>query len=467
MTENPPDYRPAFHFSPAAHWINDPNGLVYHQGVYHLFFQYHPHSTVWGPMHWGHASSRDLVHWEEHPIALAPDEHGLIFSGSAVFDAMNSSGLGTPEKPPLVALFTYHQVRTPEEPKDAPCETQGLAYSQDDGQSWTKLPQPVLNNPGLKDFRDPKVFWHEPTQQWVMCLACTDRVAFYTSANLTDWNWRSDFSQNPGEGVWECPDLFELPTGNGTSRWVLLVSVTLGGPQGGSGTQYFVGQFDGQSFVAEHSDTRWLDWGPDNYAGVTWSQTGTRKLFVGWMSNWRYANKTPTLGWRGSMTLPRELKLTQVQDRQYLCAPPAPEIDAQFNKPVDLMAFKGSTGAQVKLGPMRLRLQSSAQSSWTLQLSHQEAGMWQLHFDAQQQQFVVDRSKVRAQDFQTELANVFVVPRLGDKTELEVSLYLDSHSIEVFADAQHLSITTLIFPDRPWSQLHLDGRATLSAHRMD
>lgn len=458
-----PERRPAYHFNPAAHWMNDPNGLVYHQGVYHLFFQYHPHSSVWGPMHWGHASSRDLLHWQEHAIALAPDEHGLIFSGSAVWDAQNTSGLGSADHPPLVALFTYHRLRGPQEAPDAPCETQGLAYSLNAGDTWTKLPEPVLHNPGLKDFRDPKVFWHEPSQRWIMCLACTDHVAFYASRHLLEWTWLSDFSQNPGEGVWECPDLFELPTGEGDTRWVLLVSVTLGGPQGGSATQYFVGQFNGERFVCEHQDTRWLDWGPDNYAGVTWSNTGTRKLLIGWMSNWRYANQTPTVGWRGSMTLPRELKLKRVQARWLLCCPPAAEVASAFSEPSSQLNIDLEACLQASAGRFRLQLKGPANAPWTCQLGNSVGATWQLSFDPEANHWVVDRSGVRMPDFQTALGNVFVVPRLGGEPVLDVTLYVDTHSIEVFAEQGTVSITNLVFPEQPWERLVLEGVEVVSA----
>jgi fructan beta-fructosidase len=457
------EQRPAYHFNPAAHWMNDPNGLVFHQGVYHLFFQYHPYSTVWGPMHWGHASSQDLVHWQEHSLALAPDEHGLIFSGSAVWDAENTSGLGTAEQPPLVALFTYHRLRGPQEAPDSPCETQGLAYSLDAGATWVKHPLPVLNNPGLKDFRDPKVFWHEQSHRWIMALACTNRVSFYSSLNLREWTWLSDFSQNAGEGVWECPDLFELPTGDGDARWVLLVSVTLGGPQGGSATQYFVGQFNGQDFLSEHHDTRWLDWGTDHYAGVTWSNTGTRKLLIGWMSNWRYANKTPTEGWRGSMTLPRELTLQRVEQRLMLCCPPAAEVESAFCEPISNLKVGLEQGLVSSSGRFKLQLKGPANAPWSLQLGNPANGTWQLSFDDQRQLFVLDRSGARAQDFQTELSDVFVVPRLGKAPDIDVNLYVDTHSIEVFAENGLLSMTHLVFPDAPWDRLNLEGAEILSA----
>ena len=235
-------YRPSFHFTPPSNWLNDPNGLLYFEGEYHLFYQYHPHSTLWGPMHWGHAVSVDLVNWQHLPIALHPDEHGMIFSGSAVVDWHNSAGFG--EKT-LVAIFTYSNERR---------ESQNLAYSTDKGRTWTKYAgNPVIPYPDHFNFRDPKVIWHE--DHWVMSLAAGDTVLFYTSIDLKHWDQSGSFGGGYGstDGVWETPDLFQLPVANASdSRWVLIVGVGNGGPAGGSATQYFIGDFDGRNFVSEN-----------------------------------------------------------------------------------------------------------------------------------------------------------------------------------------------------------------------
>ena len=247
-------HRPQFHFTPPSGWMNDPNGMVYYQGEYHLFYQHFPDSTVWGPMHWGHAVSKDLVHWEHLPIALYPDSLGMIFSGSAVADIDNTSGFGTKENPPLVAIFTYHQMEGEKEGR-TDFQTQGIAFSLDKGTSWTKYQgNPVLGNEGIKDFRDPKVMWYEPEQKWVMALAVYDHIRFYSSKNLKDWEPESSFGEGIGAhgGVWECPDLFKLEVeGTGQEKWVLLVSINPGGPNGGSATQYFIGDFDGRNFVLD------------------------------------------------------------------------------------------------------------------------------------------------------------------------------------------------------------------------
>ncbi len=271
-------YRPQIHFSPKEHWMNDPNGMVFYKGVYHLFFQYYPDSTVWGPMHWGHATSKDLVHWKQQPIALYPDSLGYIFSGSAVIDQQNTSGFGKNGHPPMVAIFTHHDPKGEKEGRNN-FQNQSLAYSLDEGKTWTKYAgNPVLKNPGIKDFRDPKVRWYEEGKKWIMTLATLDRIDFYSSKNLKTWTKESEFGKDLGAhgGVWECPDLFPMNY-KGKTVWILIVNINPGGPNGGSATQYFTGDFDGKTFIPYQTDTRWLDYGPDEYAGITWSNTGNRQ----------------------------------------------------------------------------------------------------------------------------------------------------------------------------------------------
>ena len=285
---NTEQHRPQFHFSPAAHWMNDPNGMVYYKGTYHLFYQYHPASSIWGPMHWGHATSKDMVHWQEQPIALYPDSLGWIFSGSTVVDVNNTSGFGKNGQPPLVAIFTHHN-SVLEKQKSDKFQYQSLAYSVDEGKTWIKYAgNPVLPNPGITDFRDPKVRWYEAGKKWIMTLATKDRVTFYSSPDLKKWTKESEFGSDLGAhgGVWECPDLFPL-NHNGKTVWTLLVSINPGGPNGGSATQYFVGDFDGKTFKPYSTQTKWMDYGTDNYAGVTFSNTGNRTVLIGWMSNWQ------------------------------------------------------------------------------------------------------------------------------------------------------------------------------------
>ena len=299
--------RPLFHFTPPAHWINDPNGLVYHDGEYHLFYQYYPEGLVWGPMHWGHAVSRDLIAWEHLPIALYPDELGMIFSGSAVIDTDNTAGFGAGA---MIAIFTHN---------DRLGQMQSIAYSTDKGRTWTKYAgNPVIPLiEGKPDIRDPKVIWHAPSQRWVMVLAVMTEVWFYTSLDLKQWTKSGVFGEGYGShgGIWETPDLFEMQVeGEETRVWVLTIGVQSGAPAGGSGTQYFIGSFDGSTFYcADTPETvRWADYGSDFYAAQSWSPPpGARRTWLAWMSNWAYAREFPATDWRGSMSLPREMLLVR------------------------------------------------------------------------------------------------------------------------------------------------------------
>ena len=255
------EHRPVYHFTPDSMWMNDPNGMVYYEGEYHLFYQHYPEKTVWGPMHWGHAISRDLVNWTHQPIALFPDEHGLIFSGSAVVDWQNTSGFGSKEHPPLVAIYTYHNMKR-EQLGENDFQTQGIAFSKDKGRTWEKYElNPVLDNPGIRDFRDPKVIWHEATNQWIMVLAGGDRIHFYHSSNLKEWEKSSEFGLGWGNQgrPWECPDLFPLKIEDSEEeKWVLIVSIGSGASNGGSGTQYFIGNFDGKTFTLDPEFEKYL-----------------------------------------------------------------------------------------------------------------------------------------------------------------------------------------------------------------
>lgn len=311
-------YRPYFHYSPKENWMNDPNGLVYSHGKYHMFYQYNPNDTVWGPMHWGHAVSQDLIHWQEQGIALKPDELGQIFSGSAVLDSQNTAGFQQDDEDVLVAIFTHHEENN---------EKQSIAYSNDNGETWHKYENnPVINNPGLSDFRDPKVFWHHDTNRWILLLACGDHIRFYSSPNLKEWHYLSSFGNGYGskEGVWECPDLIHLTIdGEDKQKWALTVNINPGGPNEGSAVMYFLGDFDGQQFIPDDEpgthNWRWADYGRDFYAAVTWNNTVLKApIWIGWMNNWQYGNMTPTESFRGMMSLPRTLKLVRKNGELFL-----------------------------------------------------------------------------------------------------------------------------------------------------
>ncbi len=423
-----PQYRPAFHFSPAKGWMNDPNGLVYDDSVYHLFFQHYADDTVWGPMHWGHATSRDLLHWEEQPIALAPDALGMIFSGSILIDRENASGLGRNGIAPWIALFTHHDMAG-EKAGRSDYQAQSIAYSLDKGQSWVKYAgNPVIPNPGMKHFRDPKVFWHPATKRWIMVLAGGDRILFYSSTNLIEWQRESElasFEVEPGN-VLECPDLLRFEV-DGRERWVLLVSVFTGAPNGGSGTRYIVGDFDGQRFVPEHEDVRWLDYGPDNYAGVTFHNAPGKPLLIGWMSNWVYAQSVPTAPWRSAMTVPRELELVEVQGRALLRQQVAPDDDG--------------------LGKMTISAVDLA--GYDLLLSNAEGDLLRIGHDAETNSYFIDRSEAGLSDFSDQFPIRAIALAKGKPTAID--LYFDKSSVELFADGGLTVMTSLLFPHAPFT----------------
>lgn len=456
-------YRPKIHFSPKAHWINDPNGMVYYKGIYHLFFQYHPYSSVWGPMHWGHATSADMINWTERPIAIYPDSIGTIFSGSAVVDANNTSGFGKAGSPPLVAIFTQHSTEGEKAGKDN-FQNQSIAYSNDDGKTWTKYAgNPVVKNPGFKDFRDPKVMWHEPTKKWIMTLAVKDHVSFYSSPDLKTWAKESDFGADRGAhgGGWECPDLFPM-NDNGKQRWVLIVNLNPGAPNGGSGTQYFIGDFDGKNFTSEQKETKWIDYGPDNYAGITWSNTGDRKTFLGWMSNWTYANKVPTETWRNAMTLPRDLRFQQVGNELLITSQPVSELLKNNVKPVAVQNIAaGKTDLVKTLGapkfPCRINLESGKADGFSIRLSNDSGEELLIGYDENKRQYFIDRTKAGKSDFQKDFAARLTAPRIGTTEATNVSLVFDASSVELFADDGLSVMTALFFPTKPYTQLTLQS----------
>jgi fructan beta-fructosidase len=463
-------HRPQIHFSPREKWINDPNGMVYHNGIYHLFFQYYPDSTVWGPMHWGHATSKDLIHWQQQPIALYPDSLGYIFSGSAVADKNNTSGFGKNGRTPLVAIFTHHDPRGEKEGRND-FQNQSIAYSLDDGKTWTKYTgNPVLKNPGITDFRDPKVLWYEPQKKWIMTLATKDRITFYSSPNLKNWTKESEFGKELGAhgGVWECPDLFSLDD-NGKKVWVLIVNLNPGGPNGGSATQYFIGDFNGNKFTPMDNNTRWLDYGPDEYAGITWSNTGNRKIFLGWMSNWMYANVVPTVTWRNAMTIPRELKVMHVGKEVYVASAPVAELNLISSKPVTWQNIQVNNSFDVtkKTGntsfPGRLDLTLEKPDDFTIILSNDAGEEVVIGYDKQQQQYYIDRAKSGKTGFQKDFAGRHIAPRIGKKSMMELSLIIDVSSVELFADGGLTVMTEIFFPTEPFKHIRIQspGNATI------
>ncbi|PZX55799.1 glycoside hydrolase family 32 protein [Algoriphagus chordae] len=446
------EFRPLYHFTPETGWMNDPNGLIYLDGEYHLFYQHYPDATVWGPMHWGHAVSTDLVNWESLPIALYPDSLGYIFSGSAVLDTENSSGLGTTENPPMVAIFTYHNAEEANTSSDT-FQYQALAFSLDKGRTWEKYDgNPVLPNPGIRDFRDPKVSQitnPDGSKSWIMTLAVLDHINFYSSPDLKNWTLQSEFGETIGAhgGVWECPDLLPFKTPSGEDKWVLLVSINPGGPQKGSATQYFIGDFENGQFTPDDTMLRWLDYGPDNYAGVTWSNLPSdqnRTLFIGWMSNWLYANEVPTKAWRSAMTVPRELSLFDVDGTLLLKSAPAKELEK-----LRADDYKISGGNSTLPSEAVEITAGVTDNTFTITLSNE---LEETVVISKENGLVsIDRRNAGKADFNAEFAAMHSAPMSWEAKEIRI--FLDASSIELFVNDGELAMTSVLFPTSPWKTL--------------
>lgn len=455
-------HRPQYHFSPQANWMNDPNGMVFYKGEYHLFYQYYPDSTVWGPMHWGHAISNDMVHWQHLPIALYPDSLGYIFSGSVVVDKNNTSGFQKGEEAPLVAVFTYHNMKG-EKAGTNDFQTQGIAYSNDKGRTWIKYKNnPVLKNPGNKDFRDPKVNWHEASKHWVMSLAVGNKIQFYRSSNLIDWSLTGEFGERQGNhgGVWECPDLFPVKINNTTQeKWVLLVSIGNGGPNGGSATQYFIGDFDGNTFINDNpaSTILWIDYGCDNYAGVTWNNTSENKrLFLGWMSNWQYAQIVPTKNWRSAMTLPRELSVQKTTHGFYLVSNPVKALEG-LRKMNPLMIKETKTLITTGLNELLLEydIEEGSAQDFGVVFSNMQNEQLKVGYNKNSNEFYIDRTKAGKSDFHSSFANKQTATRTSTSRTLKLHLFVDRSSLELYADDGLTVLTTIFFPNEDLTRLQL------------
>ena len=463
----PPDttykqaFRPQYHFSPRVNWTNDPNGLVYYDGEYHLFFQHNPLGIRWGHMTWGHAISRDLVHWQELAPAIAEDGETMIFSGSCVVDKNNTSGFGQDGRVPMVAIYTGHQTNR---------QSQHIAYSLDKGRTWVKYTANPVIDLNKKDFRDPQVFWHEPTGRWVMTvlLPTEKKVLFYNSLNLKKWTKTGEFTTaDSPANIWECPDLVEVPVEGTTERkWVLLLSMGSNGAAGGSGMQYYVGRFNGLVFASESKpgEVRYVDWGKDYYAAITYTNMPVRgnrgAISIGWMNNWQYANDIPTTPFRGAMTLPRELRLAKEANRYELRQRPIQELKsligagfqwngtdvAQLNQSLtnsgfwgdryvltlDLEPDKSSSGVQVRKGKAITPPNSSEETV--------------IGYDPVKQQLYVDRSRSGQVSFKKEFPGLFAAPLKPLNGRVTLQVWVDRSSVEVFANDGQVTSTNQIFP---------------------
>lgn len=485
-------YRPNFHFSPKKGWMNDPNGLYYKDNVYHLFFQYYPDGNKWGPMHWGHATSKDLVKWEEQPVALYPDDLGYIFSGSAVVDKNNTSGFGDSRNNPVVAIYTYHN---PNREKDGKIdvESQGIAYSLDNSKTWTKYSEnPVLKNPGIRDFRDPKVFWDAKRQQWIMVLAAQDRTHFYASKNLKDWIFQSEFGKDLGGhgGVWECPDLFPLKVeGSKEEKWVLIVNINPGGPNNGSAGQYFVGDFDGKTFKIDEHFTQqlqrekaaWLDWGKDNYASVSFDNAPQNKrVIIGWMSNWEYAQEVPTEAWRSSMTVAREVSLKKTKDGYILKNIPVAQLEKyserSIQKKINVKAENNLVGkSEIDLTKTVLDFDLKKMTAGTYRFTLKNTLKEELTFgiDNKRNELFIDRSKSGKTGFGNHYATSVTKAPLGRiYTNAKMKLIIDKTSIEIFFNDGEKVLTEIFFPNENFSELTLStdtkgSTLSINAHQLN
>ena len=450
-------FRPVYHHTPVYGWMNDPNGMFYKDGVYHLYFQYNPYGSVWGNMHWGHSTSTDLMHWNFEGCAIVPDAWGAIFSGSCVVDHNNTAGFG---KGAVVAFYTSAKA-TPW----GDVQSQSMAYSLDNGKTFTKYEgNPILTS-SEKDFRDPKVFWYAPGKHWVMMLAVGQHMEIYSSVNLKEWKKESEFGAMQGAhgGVWECPDLVEIPVeGTREKKWVLICNLNPGGPFGGSAAQYFVGSFDGKMFVNESpTQTKWMDWGKDNYATVTWNNAPDgRCIALGWMSNWQYANNVPTRQYRSANTLARDLTLYREGQELYLKSTPSVEVKKARGKKVSIPSFKVSEKHEIvnlfeeKQGAYEVEIviQNAGASKIAFCLLNDKGEKVSMYYDLNRKQFVMDRSESGTVDFSKDFPAVTVAPVNVDK-ELTLRLFVDRSSIEAFGEDGKFVMTNLVFPSQPYVKM--------------
>lgn len=444
-------WRPVYHFAPQWGWMNDPNGMVYKDGEYHLFYQYNPYGSRWGNMNWGHAISRDLVSWEHMPVAISPDGLGTIFSGSAVVDKDNTAGFGANA---IVAFYTQASAR----------QMQSIAYSTDNGRTFKKYAgNPVLTGE-VADFRDPKVSWHEGTHKWILTLAVGQEIRFYSSPNLKDWTYESNFGEGQGNhgGVWECPDLFELPVaGTSQKKWVLIVNINPGGPFGGSATQYFVGSFDGHKFVNESPKaTKWMDFGKDHYATVTWSNAPqNRVIALAWMSNWQYANEVPTMQYRSSNSVPRDLRLFVKDGETYLQSAPSPELLALRKNKVMSKSF--SVGKAYTIDQLMsdnkgtyeitMTVRQKKQGNLSMRLMNEQGEEIEYSLDMAKRELTCIRDKSGVAGFSKD----FITPTVTqvDGGDLQLRFLVDRSSVEAFVNDGRFVMTNLVFPHTPYNKV--------------
>lgn len=445
-TANRERYRPVYHHTPAWGWMNDPNGMFYKDGVWHLYFQYNPYGSQWENMTWGHSTSTDLIHWTFQGAPIEADAWGTIFSGSAVVDHNNTAGFG---KGAVVAMYTSAGEN----------QTQSIAYSNDNGQTFTKYDgNPVLTS-NTPDYRDPHVFWNEDIKRWNMIMAEGQHMDIYSSADLKEWKLESQFGAEYGNhgGVWECPDLMKMKVrGTDQYKWMLLCNINPGGPFGGSATQYFVGQFDGHKFTCESAPevTKWMDYGKDHYATVTFDNAPDgRRVAMAWMSNWQYANQVPTMQYRSANSVPRDLDLYEYQGQTYCGVTPSPELAAA--RP------KKATKTLTEACEMVVTLKGNA----TITLANDKGEQVVMTYDEKSRTFAMDRTKSGQKEFSDDFAALTVAPVHGKMSQLR--LFIDRSSIEAFDADGKMAMTNLVFPTKPYNKVLVKGKAKYVVYNLN
>ena len=445
-TANREKYRPVYHHTPAWGWMNDPNGMFYKDGVWHLYFQYNPYGSQWENMTWGHSTSTDLIHWTFQGAPIEADAWGTIFSGSAVVDHNNTAGFG---KGAVVAMYTSAGEN----------QTQSIAYSNDNGQTFTKYDgNPVLTS-NTPDYRDPHVFWNEDIKRWNMIMAEGQHMDIYSSADLKEWKLESQFGAEYGNhgGVWECPDLMKMKVrGTDQYKWMLLCNINPGGPFGGSATQYFVGQFDGHKFTCESAPevTKWMDYGKDHYATVTFDNAPDgRHVAMAWMSNWQYANQVPTMQYRSANSVPRDLDLYEYQGQTYCGVTPSPELAAARPK----KATKTLTEA--------CEMVVTLKGNTTITLANDKGEQVVMTYDEKSRTFAMDRTKSGQKEFSDDFAALTVAPVHGKMSQLR--LFIDRSSIEAFDADGKMAMTNLVFPTKPYNKVLVKGKAKYVVYNLN
>ena len=436
-TTNHEQYRPLYHHTPAYGWMNDPNGMFFKDGVWHLYFQHNPYGSQWENMTWGHSTSTDLIHWTFQGDPVQPDAWGAIFSGSSVVDKNNTAGFG---ENAIVALYTSAGEN----------QTQSMAYSTDNGKTFTKYDGNPIITSNVPDFRDPHMFWNEDIKKWNMILAAGQQMNIYSSDNLKDWKFESSFGAEYGShgGVWECPDLMKMKVrGTDKEKWMLVCNINPGGPSGGSATQYFVGDFDGHKFTCESKPevTKWMDYGKDHYATVTFDNAPNgRHVALAWMSNWQYANQVPTMQYRSANSIPRDLGLFEYKGNTYCSVTPSEEITAARSKKPSKSLSEACE--------MVVNLKGDA----TITLSNSKGEKVVMTYKAKDETFSMDRTLSGKTDFSSDFAAITTAPVYGKMNKLRI--FIDKSSIEVFDNDGKMAMTNLVFPTKPYDKVTIKGK---------